>query len=126
MVLIKNETIYIDKDNLKIGEYDTAKRQRPARDAKKAITFEDDRMTLTEEQVRIETARCLGCGATVVDQGICIGCGLCTTRCKFDAIHLIRKFNEYGPDYDHIIPAIAKNVGGKMKRAITHTSIMDQ
>lgn len=122
----RNNYHYLDKENLKIGEYDTAKRQRPARDKSKALTFADDRMTFTEEQVKIETARCLGCGAAAIDQGICIGCGLCTTRCKFDAIHLIRKFNEYGPDYDHIIPAIVKNVGGKMKRAITHTSIMDK
>jgi NADPH-dependent glutamate synthase beta subunit-like oxidoreductase len=117
---------YIDKDNINIGEYDIAKRQKPAKDKSKALTFSDERMTLTEKQVKVEAARCLGCGAVVVDQNICIGCGLCTTRCKFDAIHLIRKFNEYGPDYDHIIPAIAKYTVGKAKRAITHTSIMDK
>ena len=44
----------------------------------------------TEEQVKAETARCLGCGATIVDENKCIGCGLCTTRCEFDAIHLLR------------------------------------
>ena len=52
--------------------------------------FHDHRLTLTEEQVKIETARCLGCGATIVDENKCIGCGLCTTRCEFDAIHLLR------------------------------------
>ena len=45
---------------------------------------------LTEEQVKIETARCLGCGATIVDENRCIGCGVCTTKCEFDAIHLYR------------------------------------
>ena len=40
------------------------------------------------EQVKTETARCLSCGAAKVDQKICIGCGLCTVQCKFDAIHL--------------------------------------
>jgi Fe-S-cluster-containing hydrogenase component 2 len=30
----------------------------------------------------------------VVDQNKCFGCGVCTTRCKFDAIHLIKKFDE--------------------------------
>jgi ferredoxin len=60
----------------------------------KVRTRSDERLTFTEEQLKKETARCLGCGATIVDQNKCIGCGLCTTRCKFDAIHLIRKFNE--------------------------------
>ena len=45
---------------------------------------------LTEEQVRKEASRCLKCGATTVDTNMCIGCGLCTTRCMFDAIHLER------------------------------------
>ena len=41
--------------------------------------------------MKIETARCLGCGASVVDENKCIGCGLCTTKCEFDAIHLYRE-----------------------------------
>ena len=41
-----------------------------------------------------ETARCLGCGASVVDENKCIGCGLCTTKCAFDAIHLHREHPE--------------------------------
>ena len=36
-------------------------------------------------------ARCLGCGASVVDPNKCIGCGICTTKCEFDAIHLHRE-----------------------------------
>ncbi len=51
-------------------------------------SFRDASLTFTEEQVKKETARCLSCGASVVDEGKCIGCGLCTTRCEFDAIHL--------------------------------------
>nr|MCR5000149.1 4Fe-4S binding protein [Lachnospiraceae bacterium] len=27
-----------------------------------------------------------------VDTNRCIGCGLCTTKCEFDAIHLTRDF----------------------------------
>ena len=37
------------------------------------------------------TARCLGCGASVVDPNKCIGCGVCTTKCAFDAIKLYRE-----------------------------------
>ena len=42
-------------------------------------------------QVKAETARCLGCGASVVDVNQCLGCGVCTTKCEFDAIHLYRE-----------------------------------
>ena len=48
------------------------------------------RQTFTEEQVKAETARCLGCGVTVVDPNRCIGCGICTTKCGFDAITIHR------------------------------------
>lgn len=57
-------------------------------------SFRDAHGTLTEEQIKIETARCLSCGAAYVDPNKCIGCGLCTTRCRFDAIHLIRDHPE--------------------------------
>ena len=81
----------LDFDNI---SYDNISRQVPHVAPDKVRTRSDERLTFTEEQLKKETARCLGCGATIVDQNKCIGCGLCTTRCKFDAIHLIRKFNE--------------------------------
>ncbi len=56
-------------------------------------SFVDSRRTFTEEQMKKETARCLGCGATVIDQNRCIGCGICTTKCKFDAIKLVHTFD---------------------------------
>ena len=59
-----------------------------------AHTYEDMRLTLTEEQVKTEANRCLSCGASYVDTNRCIGCGLCTTRCEFDAIHLTRDIPE--------------------------------
>ncbi|MFB0919269.1 MAG: 4Fe-4S binding protein, partial [Oscillospiraceae bacterium] len=73
--------------------YDNTPRQRPIHDAQKAKSFSDDRITFTEEQMRKETARCLGCGATIVDPNKCIGCALCTTKCKFDAIHIKKVYN---------------------------------
>ena len=84
--------IQLDKQNLDIGDYDTAGRQEPAQPQDGGrLSFRDTHGTLTEEQVRRETARCLGCGATIVDANKCIGCGLCTTKCEFDAIHLRRE-----------------------------------
>ena len=86
----------LDKSNLALGEYDRAPRQSAALDAgiDAHRSFRDAHLTLTEDQVKIETARCLGCGASVVDPNKCIGCGVCTTKCEFDAIRLYRDLPE--------------------------------
>ena len=84
-----------DKENVDFDtirrSYDATARQVPGKDEAKAASFRDDRKTFTEEQVKKETARCLGCGASFVDPNKCLGCGVCTTRCKFDAIHLHKR-----------------------------------
>ena len=81
-----------DKNNISVDSYDNSKRQKPAlvTGVDTAKTFEEYKQCFTEEQVKIETARCLSCGASVVDPVACIGCGVCTTKCAFDAIHLER------------------------------------
>ena len=86
----------LDKDNLLIDVdcFDRPARQAILHDPAKARSFEHDRLTFTEEQVKTEASRCLGCGVSVVDPNRCIGCGLCTTRCMFDAIHLQRDVPE--------------------------------
>lgn len=87
--------VELDKNNLDIEEFDNAKRQIPGKKAGVATeTFRDLRSTFTEEQIKTEAKRCLGCGASIVDENKCIGCGLCTTRCEFDAIHLSRDIPE--------------------------------
>lgn len=81
----------LDKNNISVETFDNAKRQVPGKKTGVSKeTFRDLRSTFTEEQVKTEAARCLGCGASVVDENKCIGCGLCTTKCEFDAIHLSR------------------------------------
>ena len=114
---------YLDKDNLVIGSYDTAPRQKHGVDAKKAKTFRDDRLPFTEEQVKAETARCLSCGAAKVDRNICIGCGLCTTRCKFDAIHLHKEFDAWGTTYEKLVPLVLKTTAQKVGRRIAGKKI---
>lgn len=86
----------LDKENIVIESYDNASRQEAGMDESIDYlhSFQDGHKTLTEEQVKIETARCLGCGASIVDLNKCIGCGLCTTKCEFDAIHLSRDLPE--------------------------------
>ena len=90
------EFFELDKDNIVVGVdcFDRPARQQILHDASKARSFEHDRLTFTEEQVKAEASRCLGCGVSVVDRNRCIGCGLCTTRCMFDAIHLERDVPE--------------------------------
>ena len=85
------EFIELDRTDIRVESYDNAGRQAPGlKPGNAAETFRDLRLPLTEEQVKAEANRCLKCGATVVDLNQCIGCGLCTTRCEFDAIHLSR------------------------------------
>ncbi len=79
----------LDKDDIVVEGYDNCNRQTPAK-KKVSDPFADPREIFTEEQVQKEAGRCLHCGATTVDLNRCIGCGLCTTRCEFDAIHLQR------------------------------------
>lgn len=99
----------IDTEDVKYPSYDTAGRQEAGMNG--AIdyknSFKDAHNTLTEEQVRIETSRCLSCGASYVDPNKCIGCGICTTRCQFDAIHLVRDH----PECTNMRPAEKKVTG---------------
>ena len=103
----------LDKSKVLIDPqgFDTAKRNVPGKKNVNARgTFGDVRLTFTEEQAKAEASRCLSCGASVVDLNRCIGCGLCTTRCEFDAIHLSRDL----PDASRMIrcedklPVVAK------------------
>lgn len=92
--------IELDRDDISIESYDTSKRQKPAmKEGEVTKTFADMRLPLTEEQVKAEAKRCLRCGATTVDENRCIGCGICTTRCEFDAIHLSRDLPENSQMY---------------------------
>lgn len=87
----RREFAMLDTDNIKVENYDNASRQfAPVDTSPDSKSFEDNHGTLTEEQVKIETSRCLGCGASIVDPNKCIGCGICTTKCAFDAIRLHR------------------------------------
>ncbi len=109
----RRDFIELDKTNLKIESYDNAQRQEAGMDASvdHKMSFRDAHKTLTEEQVKIETSRCLGCGASVVDPNRCIGCGVCTTKCEFDAIKLHR---------DHPDASIMVTAEDKMKRILPY------
>lgn len=115
----------LDKEHamIGVGGFDREHRQTPDYNAAKAKTFADARVTFTEEQVRKECARCLGCGATKVDSYLCIGCGLCTTKCKFDAIHLKKVRDWHAAPFEAMPIKVAENLvkrtGGIVKKAVT-------
>lgn len=112
LVLGRTQRAYraLDKENLDLVGYDRLPREKAshAEGNESKETFTDLRGTLTEEQVKKETERCLGCGATVVDQFLCVGCGACTTKCKFDAIKLVRKYDNAGVEFNEMKPTIMK------------------
>ena len=114
----------LDKEHvmLDVASFDNDRRQEPGYNAAKAKTFADARVTFTEEQVRKECARCLGCGATKVDSYLCIGCGLCTTKCKFDAIHLKKVRDWHAKPFEAMPIKVAENLvkrtGGIVKKAV--------
>jgi len=89
-----------DKQSLDLAGYDNSNRQMTNHvDGTKAkTTFKDLRDTFTEDQVKVETQRCLGCGVATADEFMCVGCGACTTQCKFDAISLVRAYDAEGVD----------------------------
>ena len=92
----RRDFVALDKENIRVESYDNSSRQIPGKDASvdHKNSFQDARLPFTEEQVKAETARCLGCGASVVDPNKCIGCGVCTTKCAFNAIKLHREHPE--------------------------------
>ena len=105
LTLSRNQRYYVElnKDQISLNPngYDHAGREIPPCERVEKIlhNWDDPNRTFTEEQIRTETARCLKCGASIVDANKCIGCGLCTTRCEFDAIHLRRDVPEASTMY---------------------------
>jgi len=111
----------LDKENIELQGYDSTPRQSVGHvDGNKSRqTFKDLRETFTEDQIKKETERCLSCGATVVDEFLCVGCGQCTTKCKFDAISLVRKYDGEGVAYEDLKPVVIKQI---LKRKVKITT----
>lgn len=103
-----------------IDGFDTAPRQKAsggaAKDAEK--TFRDLRGTFTEEQMKTETRRCLDCGTAVVDESLCVGCGICTTKCKFDAIRLEKVTDFAGTPYFKALLGAAGNAPAALAKLV--------
>lgn len=113
----RNRNVYkaIDKENVVTNGFDNSPRQIPGYNKAKARSFAEVKMDFTEEQIRKETARCLGCGASKVDQNVCLGCGVCTTKCKFDAIHLEKKFDGQNVPFEMMMETVMPYVAQRQK-----------
>jgi len=119
LTIHRNRRDYIKLDREKVV-IEPAMAKKPARavvvnDPAKFLTMSDERKTFTEEQIKAEASRCLSCGRSVVDPNKCIGCGICTTKCEFDAIHLVRnrpqnsKMVMAEDKFKHILPYAAQH-----------------
>jgi NADPH-dependent glutamate synthase beta subunit-like oxidoreductase/ferredoxin len=106
----KREYTSLDKSDLILDGYDRQPRQKAGHSPAAKVSFHDPRTTFTEEQVKQETARCLSCGATVVDEALCVGCGVCTTKCKFDAVSLVREYDGVGAALPDMKPIVIKQM----------------
>ncbi len=108
----RREYLSLDKDKLELAGYDRMPRQSAGHTDgdKSKETFSDLRGSFTEEQLRKETERCLGCGATVTDEYLCVGCGVCTTKCKFDAVSLVKKYDGAGVAFEDLKPVVIRTV----------------
>ena len=64
----RRQFVELDKQDVLVEEYDNSSRQTPGYDKNidRKTSFREARQSFTEEQVKKETARCLGCGASVL------------------------------------------------------------
>ena len=108
---IKRDYRPLDKENLDLAGYDNIPREHTSHvDGKVSKkTFDDLRDTFTKEQIKKESERCIGCGATIVDEFMCVGCGACTLKCKFDAIKLVKKYDAESVHLSEVKPIVIKH-----------------
>ncbi len=100
----------LDKNNVDFSSYDNVMRQKAETKRVQKHAFQESAGILTEEQVKKETSRCLQCGVSIVDEFMCVGCGQCTTKCKFDAIKLVRVYDAEGVTFEKLKPQVLKQM----------------
>lgn len=130
-LLIRREREYkpFDKELGDYSGFDKQPRQRPhhAAASKALETMDDTRATFTEEQLKKEAARCMGCGVTVVDERKCLGCGVCTTKCEFDAVKLYKVHDAVPPTSpDAWAAALGANIAERTKRIAANSPKTDE
>lgn len=101
-----------DLQNVDYSGFDMKPRQRIAavEGRESRISFRDMRTSFGLEQIKMEADRCLSCGKAYVDEYQCIGCGQCTTKCRFDAISLIKVNDVEGVYVKELKPYVVRNL----------------
>jgi len=128
LVFGRDRRVYcaLDKDNLVIEGFDNTPRQQAGHNTDNRKSFKDTRVTFTEEQMKKETERCLGCGAVQVDEYKCVGCGVCTTKCMFDAISLRKVKDAWGAEFEKLplkVAPYAAARAGKIAKKVVKTKL---
>lgn len=102
----------LDPENVDFEGFDMKPRQKIETHAGAACrkSFRDMRGSFQPEQIKLEADRCLSCGKAYVDSYVCIGCGQCTTKCRFDAIALERVTDVAGVEVEKLKPYVLKNI----------------
>lgn len=119
---LKRDYTPLNKDNVDLDGYDSIPRQKAARlKGAGPHSFKDGRGTFTPDQIAKEAERCLSCGVSIVDETMCVGCGLCTTKCRFEAITLERKYDGHGEDYRDLKPILVKSILKRKVRIAAHS-----
>lgn len=113
-----------DQANVDLSGFDMKPRQQAyaVHDDSTRKSFRDFSKSFTPEQILQESDRCLSCGRVYVDPYVCVGCGQCTTKCKFDAIHLEKVTDVEGTHVTKLKSYVIRNVlKTKSKRFIHQT-----
>ncbi|MFR9062624.1 MAG: hypothetical protein ACLVJO_02020 [[Clostridium] scindens] len=83
--------------------FDHTPRQQPKKDPAKAKETMRSAGDIYGRTGKKGDGTMSGCGANRGDQNVCVGCGICTTKCKFDAVHLERRYDAHEVPYEKLI-----------------------
>ncbi len=111
----------LDVNNVDYKGFDMKPRQEPDEDESRRKSFQDMRKTFTVEQIKLEADRCLKCGKTYVDEFMCVGCGQCTTKCRFDAISLEKVADQESVHVTELKPYVLRNLVKSKGKTIVHS-----
>ena len=121
---LRRNYLALDTENVDYQGFDLKPRQEPEKVSGtiSRTSFRDLTKSFTPEQIQEEADRCLSCGKTYVDEHMCVGCGQCTTKCRFDAITLEKVADAEGVDLSEMKPYVVKNLLKTKGKTLVHSA----